>query len=113
MSIMNACARCGGAFAVSDLAVDVRKVTAVRADGTIAHDRGDALAHITCPPRTEPSTEHEWRAAIAEQVRRNCKLDWGTDKKGGDALVYAVADWIENPPGWSSLPTTRADGSPL
>lgn len=97
MTIMNTCARCGGALAVGELAVDVR----------------DALAHLECPTTTGPTTEAGWRLVIAEQVRRNCTLDWETVKKGGDALVYAVADWIENPPDWSALPTTRADGSPL
>lgn len=113
MTIMNTCARCGGSLAVGDLVVDVRKVTRVREDDTVSHDRGDALAHLKCPQSTRPITEAGWRLVIAEQVRRNCTLDWETVKKGGDALVYAVADWIENPPDWSALPTTRADGSPL
>lgn len=45
--------------------------------------------------------EVAWRKAIADQVRANCTPSSEAYSKGGDALVYAVADWIENPPEWS------------
>ena len=41
----------------------------------------------------------ELRQTIANQVRRNCTLPWPLPV-GTDATVYAVADWIENPPEW-------------
>jgi hypothetical protein len=47
--------------------------------------------------------EQEWRKAIADQVRRNCTPSSEAYSKGGDFLIYAVADWIENPPEWSKL----------
>ncbi len=47
------------------------------------------------------SEEIAWRKAIADQVRRNCTPSSEAYSKGGDFLVYAVADWIENPPEWS------------
>lgn len=59
--------------------------------------------------RAEPaSPESEWRKAIADQVRRNCSPSHEAYQKGGDALIYAVADWIEHPPAWSAFeaPTT-------
>lgn len=40
------------------------------------------------------------RIKIAEQVRRNCTLDWDVMQEGGDGVIYAVADWIEHPPEW-------------
>lgn len=55
-------------------------------------------------PAAQPaSLEAAWRKAIADQVRRNCTLDWDRMQKGGDHIVYGVADWIENPPEWSTF----------
>jgi hypothetical protein len=42
----------------------------------------------------------EQRRAIAETVRRNCTPSSEAYAAGGDRLIYAVADWIENPPEW-------------
>lgn len=47
--------------------------------------------------------ERAWRKAIADQVRANCTPTSEAYEKGGDVLVYAVADWIENPPEWSAF----------
>ena len=49
----------------------------------------------------EEGTEAAWRKAIADQVRRNCTPSSEAYTKGGHILIYAVADWIENPPEWS------------
>lgn len=49
--------------------------------------------------------ETAWRKAIADQVRANCTPDWEAVKKGGDTLIQAVCDWIENPPEWSAFHT--------
>jgi hypothetical protein len=40
------------------------------------------------------------RKEIAEQVRRHCTPSSDAYTKGGDTLIAAVADWIENPPEW-------------
>lgn len=45
--------------------------------------------------------EQQWRTAIAEQIRRNCTPSLDAYAAGGDILVYAVAEWVENPPEWS------------
>jgi len=42
----------------------------------------------------------EQRALIASVVRRNCTPSGEAYAAGGDRLIYAVADWIENPPEW-------------
>lgn len=49
--------------------------------------------------------ERSWRKAIADQARRNCTPSSEAYAKGGDALIYAVLDWIENPPVWSEFKT--------
>lgn len=46
-------------------------------------------------------TEKAWRLAIADQVRRNCTPSHDAYQRGGDSLIFAVADWIESPPAWS------------
>jgi hypothetical protein len=47
----SSCARCASPFEVGDQVVDVRKVTRIYTDnGTLATDRGDAVAHLECPP---------------------------------------------------------------
>lgn len=45
--------------------------------------------------------QQAWRKAIADQVRRNCTPSSEAYAAGGDTLIAAVADWIENPPEWS------------
>ncbi|MFE4469542.1 hypothetical protein ACFRFH_12075 [Leifsonia sp. NPDC056824] len=40
------------------------------------------------------------RAAIAEQIRNHCTPSQEAYQKGGDSLIAAVADWVENPPDW-------------
>lgn len=57
----------------------------------------EALAALTFPA----SDEAAWRKAIADQVRRNCTPSNEAYQRGGDTMIYAVADWIENPPDWS------------
>ena len=54
-------------------------------------------------------TEAEWRKVIADQVRRNCTPSTEAYQAGGDKLIYAVADWIENPPEWSVLLPAKND----
>ena len=64
---------------------------------------------------TEPSEQALWRKAIADQVRRNCTPSSEAYSKGGDSLIYAVCDWIENPPDWSVFvppATGAADRAP-
>lgn len=39
-------------------------------------------------------------ASVADAVRRSCTPSQEAYTAGGDRLVYAVADWIENPPEW-------------
>ena len=39
-------------------------------------------------------------ADIVTKVRANCTLPSELVLKGGDQIIYAVADWIENPPEW-------------
>lgn len=40
------------------------------------------------------------RATVAATVRRNCTPSGEAYAAGGDSLITAVADWIENPPEW-------------
>lgn len=49
-------------------------------------------------------TAAEVAATIVARVRANCTLDWDIVQKGGDHIVYGVADWIENPPEWVDAP---------
>lgn len=45
------CARCKGQLAPGDQVVNVRVVSRLHADGTLATDRGDAVAHLApCEP---------------------------------------------------------------
>lgn len=37
---------------------------------------------------------------IVAKVRQNCTPSGEAYEKGGDYLIAAVADWIENPPEW-------------
>lgn len=48
--------------------------------------------------------ERMWHDAIAEQVRRHCTPSPEAYAAGGDTLIAAVADWIENPPEWIAAP---------
>lgn len=41
---------------------------------------------------------------IAARVRANCTPSSEAYAKGGDAIVAAVADWIESPPDWVDAP---------
>lgn len=47
--------------------------------------------------------EKAWRKAIADQARRNCTPNHEAYTAGGDHLISAVLDWIENPPEWSNF----------
>lgn len=38
--------------------------------------------------------------SIVATVRAHCTPSSEAYEKGGDFLIYAVADWIENPPEW-------------
>lgn len=38
--------------------------------------------------------------SIVASIRQNCTPPSEVLLAGGDALVYAVADWVENPPEW-------------
>lgn len=53
-------------------------------------------------------------AQVATEIRLHCTLDWEVTKKGGDALISAVADWVENPPEWVTalrvVPVEVTDG---
>lgn len=49
------------------------------------------------------TTESAWRKAIADQIRANCTPSSEAYDKGGDVLIAAVADWVENPPEWSAF----------
>lgn len=64
---------------------------------------------------TDTTTEQDWRKAIAEQVRRNCTPSSEAYAAGGDTLIRAVADWIENPPEWSTIeaPTRETTTQPV
>lgn len=55
--------------------------------------------------------ERAWRKAIADQIRRNCTPSSEAYAKGGDYLVYGVADWIEDPPAWSRFETPAPSGA--
>lgn len=52
--------------------------------------------------------ERAWRKAIADQARRNCTPSSEAYTAGGDTLIYAVLDWIENPPEWSKFETPKS-----
>lgn len=68
-----------------------------------------SISRPVVPEQVElPSEEAAWRKAIADQVRRNCTPPNEAYEKGGDVMIYAVADWIENPPEWSKF-TPPAD----
>lgn len=49
MTIPGVCERCGVTLAPGDRVQEVRTITRVLPDGTVTHDRGDALTHVTCP----------------------------------------------------------------
>lgn len=49
MTTSATCARCDTALAVDDLVVDVRRVTRIYPDATIATDRAELVAHLACP----------------------------------------------------------------
>jgi hypothetical protein len=52
------------------------------------------------PHLPAPRAEHEVAADIAARIRANYTASANTYAHGGDFLVEAVADWIENPPEW-------------
>lgn len=62
-------------------------------------------------------------AIITDKVRAHCTPSQETYARGGDVLIYAVADWIDNPPEWvhaswvndceTCLPITILDGKPM
>lgn len=56
----------------------------------------DAWAVLAAVPPVISPTRHQ----IAEQVRRHCTPSVEAYEAGGDRLIAAVADWIENPPEW-------------
>jgi hypothetical protein len=70
---------------------------------TLTFDMTEVTAAIAEAVAKVAADEAQWRKAIADQVRANCTLDWATMQKGGDAIVYGVCDWIENPPEWSQF----------
>lgn len=39
-------------------------------------------------------------ASIVASIRANCTPSSKAYEAGGDVLIAAVADWIENPPEW-------------
>jgi hypothetical protein len=39
-------------------------------------------------------------ASIVTKVRQNCTITMDAHDRGGDFLIRAVAEWIENPPEW-------------
>ena len=41
---------------------------------------------------------------IVHKIRMHCTPSAEAYEKGGDFLVQAVADWIENPPDWVDAP---------
>ncbi|MHC9046792.1 hypothetical protein ACYX8G_19580 [Microbacterium saperdae] len=63
-------------------------------------------------------TTHPLRQQIADQVRRHCTPPAAAYAKGGDTLVAAVADWIENPEAWvtptpfEAAPTVHDEPAP-
>jgi len=81
--------------ALTTIAADVEYIARIDAEIT-------RLRALIEPP-TDDDPEAAWRKAIADQVRRNCTPSGDAYQKGGDYLVYAVADWIENPPEWSAF----------
>lgn len=52
----------------------------------------------------EPTSEVDQRKIIADQIRRSCTVPSEAALAGGDRIVYAVADWVENPPEWVTKP---------
>jgi hypothetical protein len=51
--------------------------------------------------------------SVAASIRHNCTPSPEAYAKGGDSLIYAVADWIENPPefvkdGWAEVARGRS-----
>lgn len=73
-----------------------------REDAESWNRRADAALAWFAARRLPVSGDNEagWRKAIAGQVRRNCTPSSEAYVKGGDFLISAVADWIENPPEW-------------
>jgi hypothetical protein len=63
------------------------------------------------PAEIPVTAERAWRKAIADQVRTNCTPPSEAYSKGGDVLIYAVADWIESPPEWSTFTAPADDDS--
>ena len=46
----------------------------------------------------------EVAATIVARVRSSCTPSLAAYQAGGDGLIAAVADWIENPPKWVDAP---------
>lgn len=49
---------------------------------------------------TRTASERETLAAVARMVRAHCTPSSEAYQAGGDRLIAAVADWIEDPPEW-------------
>ena len=71
--------------------------------------RADAAAQVV------PQPNRDVLAQVAGMIRRNCTPSTEAYQRGGDALIYAVADWVENPPEWvlAAQPTRPAAGDAL
>ena len=78
-------------------------LTADEFDAAVAAHDAEVLA------TADRGNESAWRKAIADQVRRNYTPSGEAYEKGGDALIYAVCDWIENPPEWSKFVAPSPD----
>lgn len=49
---------------------------------------------------------------IVAGIRQSCTPSWEAYSKGGDFLVFAVADWIEHPPAWVNAPWVKIGPKP-
>lgn len=87
---------------LSDVASLRAKITELRADVAALRDAENPEPQREVEPKTKMGGEEKaWRRAIVEQVRRHCTPSSEAYARGGDHMVFAVADWIENPPAWA------------
>jgi hypothetical protein len=69
-------------------------------------ERDSLLAVFRAGAASQP-TAAEVAATIVARVRDNCTPSHEAYTAGGDHLIIAVAEWIENPPEWVDAPWAR------
>lgn len=72
---------------------------AFQGDGPFVVNLRDGVP-VVSPDETGKLDPTDIIKTIVADIRAHCTLDYELVLKGGDAVIYAVADWIDNPPEW-------------